>query len=399
MKIQPCSRLALIVITASISLPCALCTGSEIVTDGVLGGEPPAFRMNMGAVFSEDEEAADHLAGSVSGFLRAVVGGEGLEGYVTPEDQREHAFFFRALRNLGAPDGKLERSPLILKSFSPDGGESYLITVAFMRAGEDGDSVYRVIEFHAYPYDGGYRYKSPFVYNTRALRVRSIGSVRFHLSKALDESRAREFVEFKSMFEGLVGNPEAPLDYYCFETLDELLRAHGIVYDCTRCNWLKEDLGFLDNNGGAFITGSGDERYIFEYLVDYMAERCDEDSDLYPPFVYGIATYFGDYGLSRDDMRTLKSQFRAELREKPGIDFLAEFKKGRGSSVSRHFSCYVMSAFLCEEIVEQHGLEAMIRLAHAGRDGERFFLLLEELLGVGEGGFHALIERLIRGDG
>lgn len=353
------------------------------------------YEMNLGAVFSEDEQISLRLQDSVTSLISALLQGIISEDHFTKDDQSTHSFFYKALRNLGAATDQHQLAPLVLKSFSPDDGKTHLITIAFMKSMDQSNQIYRIIEFHAYPHDDKFLFKSPFEYNTRNLTTHQLGSVRYHLSKPLNISRAQEFVDFKDMFESLVDLPTTPLDYYCFETLDNLLRAHGIIYDCTKCNWLKEDLGFTDNNSRSFLTGKGDERYIFEYLVDFMADHCDDNADLYPPFVYGIATYFGDYGLSGDDMTTLKAQFRNKLIEDPNTNFLVEFQNGRKSSVNRHFSFYVISAFLCEEVVKKHGMQAMLKLAHSGRDGELFLNTLEMLLGVDKDGFHSLIERLI----
>ncbi|MDF1809768.1 MAG: hypothetical protein P1U42_08740, partial [Phycisphaerales bacterium] len=357
--------------------------------------ESPPYQMNLSAVFTEDPNESELLVESFTNLISAILNDELTENHFSIEDKNSNQFFQRALRNLSSTGDEKQLAPLVLKSFSPDNGETYLITVAFMKKKDQTTQIYRILEFHAYPVQGGYQFKSPFEYNNRNLNRFDSGSVQYHYSKALDTDRTSEFVEFKDHFESLVGIPTTQLDYYCFETLDELLRAHGIVYDCTRCNWLKEDLGFLDNNGKSFITGTGDERYIFEYLVDYMVEYCDSENDLYPPFVYGIATYFGDYGLSGDDMQMLKFQFRQELENNPEINFLDEFSKGRSSSVQRHFSFYVISAFICEEVVKKQGYESMLKLAHSGRSGEEFFNNLDELLKIQKDAFHDFIVRLI----
>ena len=360
-------------------------------------GKPLAFEMNMRAVFEEDDALADEIGASVEGLLGVITRGESLEGYVDQAEQDRHTFFYKALRSLAAHGDAPGRSPLVLKSFSPDGGQSYLISVAFMR----GEQIYKIIEFHAYRDDDsdGYRFKSPFDYRTRSLQVQDFGEVRYYSTRPIDVSRGEEFVGFKHRLEDVLDvEPQIArreLSYYCFETLDELLRAYGIVYDCTRCNWLKEDLGFMDAGGDRFLTGSDDERYIFAYTLDFMQAFDDADGDLYPPMVYGLATYFGEYGLSGHDLPTLKAQFRQRLNAEPGIDFLEEYNKGRGSSVSRHFTHFVICSFLCEAVAQRHGMDAVIDLVHSGRSGDRFFEQIEELLGVDEAGFHDLMVRLI----
>ncbi|MEM7228149.1 MAG: hypothetical protein AAF432_04960 [Planctomycetota bacterium] len=356
------------------------------------------FQMNRGAIFTENEAIAAALGDLVSYLIAAIQHGEIPSDLITENDQQRHAFFIATLQRLKARSDSAWISPLVLKSFSPDGDETFLITIAFMRAQDDRSQINKIIEFHAYPHNGSYRFRSPFDYRTRSLNIEDVVEVRYHVQSSIDRAHAEAFVEFKREFEARLGMQTTNLDYYCFETLDELLRAYGIVYDCGKCNWLKEDLGFMDNNGRAFITGTGNERFIFDYLVDYMSHFCDDDEDLYPPFVIGMAAYYGGYGLSGDDVETLKAQFRAELAARPDMDFLEEFRKGRQSSIERHFTYFVISAFLCEDVLERHDFDAVMRLARTGRSGERFFTMLEELLEIDESNFHAHIVELIRDD-
>ena len=354
--------------------------------------------MNRGAVFSEDEQLSAALGDSLDGLIAAILRGEITDAQISNQDQQRHSFFIGALEKLASQPGSITDSPLVLKSFSPDGDESFLVTVAFKAAREGGDQIEKIVEFHAYPSGDGYRFESPFAYRTRNLKSFEVGSVRYHFEGSFDRASAEEFVEFKTEFETSVGTEPTQLDYYRFETLDDLLKAYGIVYDCTRCNWLKNDLGFMDNNGQAFVTGTGNEQFIFDYLVDYMSMYCDEDGDLYPPFVYGMAACFGGYGLSGDDLDTLKAQFREELEAHPELDFLEEFRKGRKSSVKRHFTNFVICAFICEEVLDRHGFEVIMELAHAGRSGERFFESLENLIGLDENNFHETVVRFIQED-
>lgn len=352
--------------------------------------------MNRGAIFSEDEVVASALAESLSELITAVCRGEITDANISTDDQQRHAFFMGALRRLKIGEGSPAALPLVLRSFSPDGGESFMISVAFMSPTEQGDQIESIIEFQAYPHDGGYRFRSPFDYRARKLKTKTVGEVRYHFAGPFDGERADEFVRFKRSFESHVGNKTRELEYYCFETLDEILRAYGIEYDCTRCNWLKEDLGFMDDSGQAFLTGTGDERFIFDYLVDYMSLYCDDDGDLYLPFVYGMAAYYGGYGLSGDELETLKAQFREELGLHPNMDFLEEYRKARKSSIHRHFTYFVIGAFICEEVIANHGFEGVMQLARTGRSGERFFVTLDRLLGVDETNFHEMVLRLIQ---
>jgi len=86
-----------------------------------------------------------------------------------------------------------------------------------------------------------------------------------------------------------------------------------------------------------------------------------------------------------------------ELERDPDINFLVEFEKGRKSSVNRHFSFYVMSAFLCEEVINRKGFKDVLKLVYSGDNGELFFENLKSVLDIDKSNFHESILRLIDG--
>lgn len=371
-------------------------THSDVSTSQLDLDMPSIFLMNRGAIFSENEEISESLHDSVEELITAIHNGDITDRLVAREDRERYSFFMKALRHLEMRSDVQAEPPMVLKSFSPDGDTSFLITIAFKGQGENSDQIEKVIEFHAYPDKERFSFKSPFEYRTRAFSTTTLDDVQYYYSGSINHERTQQFVSFKNQLESDLDTTKRPLQYYCFETLDELLRAYGIVYDCTRCNWLKEDLGFMDDNGRAFLTGTGNENFIFDYLVDYMSQYCDQDGNLYPPFIYGMAAYFGGYGLSGDDLQMLKAQFREELKHNPEINFLHEYRKGRKSSIQRHFTHYVIGAFICEEVLDHHGFDGVMKLARSGRDGEQFYSTLETLLGVNESDFHQMVVRQIR---
>ena len=349
-------------------------------------------RVNFNTELAEDERIAEQLHRSVSELLRAVVRDEVGAQHITPEDELQHQFFAKALRAIGRRVDAAPHEPLILKSYSPD-GVSYLITVAFFRGGGAAPEVDKILELHAYPDGDGYRFRCPFAFYD-SLPTVEVGGITYHGRLPLDVARAEAFARFKANLDRELKVDPRPLDYYRFDSLDHLLKAHGIVYDCRKCNSLAHDLGFLDDGGNAFLTGTGDERYIFGFVRDYLGLHF-EASELYAPLVNGMAAYYGGYGLSGDDMATLKGQLRARLAEDPDFDFLREYRLGRRSSVQRHFTNYVLGALLFEAAVESRGFAHAMQLVRSGANGDRFFANLRSVLATEESGFHELIVRLI----
>ena len=200
---------------------------------------------------------------------------------------------------------------------------------------------------------------------------------------------------FKDKLSELTNTEPLHIDYYKFESLDELLKSYGLIYSASNCNFLCYDLGFTDNEGEIYMTGTNNENYIFGYLGDFLYYNLPNQDSIYWPFVNGVSTYYGGYGLSYESIDELKKQFRDELIKNPDLDFLIEFKKGRKSSVNRHFSFYVMSSFLCQEILKNKGFDEVLKLIYSGENGENFFKNLKDISGIDESNFHKTITRLI----
>jgi hypothetical protein len=357
-------------------------------------GAQPVVPRNLSATFSENPEHEAQLEASLAQFLAQARDGEFPEDLVDPVQLRTNAYFFDNLAGYSVDSRGEERVAQLMKSYCT-GGETYRVTLAIFGSRERVPHLYKMVELVAEPHKGGYRFGSPFSANTERFHRTTVGDVTFHYSGEFNPSKALAFVEFRKSLVESTGTQPGPLDYYCFQTLDELLKFYGLVFDRAKCNFLKCDLGFTDNGGARYVTGTGREDYIFGYLGEHLAHHLPNAQDMYRPFVTGLSTYYGGYGLSGEGMDELKAQFRAKLHEERDIDFLEEFKKGRGSSVNRHFSYFVISAFLCEAVMDKAGFAAAQELLYSGADGERFFPLLKKTLGVDESNFHQTVLELI----
>ena len=330
---------------------------------------------------------------SLNGFLTEAQNNDYSEDYVSSKHLREFKFFFDRLAEIGK-NSEGFHSPLILKSFPVENG-SYRLTVAFTGVKDERPFVYQVTEFKAIPFQRHFRFYCPFRDNTAHFKSKRFDHVTYHFSDSIDENEADEFVRFSKESARKTNGPIPELDYYAFNSLDELLKSYGFLYSARQCNFLRYDLGFTDNEGKTFITGTGNADYRFGFIPDYLRYYLPDSESIYPPFAFGIAAYYGGYGLSYDDIEKLKHQFREKLKESPNMDFLKEFKKGRASSVNRHFSSYVMSAFLFEEAIKKKGFQEAIKLVYTGNKGEYFFENLNDILEIDESDFHHTILRLI----
>lgn len=329
---------------------------------------------------------------ALNGFLSEAQERNYSERYVDSIHLLKYEFFFNKLSGIGKhPDF---HNPLILKSY-PVGNGNYRLTIGFTGIKDGQPFIYQITELKAVPFKDHYRFFCPFEDNTKHFESKTFDNVTYHYSTSINESKANEFVDFTHELAKLTRNPIPKLEYYSFNSLDELLKSYGFLYSARQCNFLCYDLGFTDNQGKTYITGTDNENYVFGYISEYFYYNLPNRDNIYAPFLQGLSAYYGGYALSFDDMETMKSQFRNELRAKPSINFLDEFKKGRKSSVNRHFSFYVMSAFLYEKALNEVSFDEILKLIYSGNKGEHFFENLDEVMNVNEENFHKIILELI----
>ncbi len=351
---------------------------------------------NFGLELAErDSVKTEQLTRALNGFLAEALSGTYTEEYVDTNHRNRYDFFFRKLARIGNNSETTKYNPpLVLKSFTAD-DEVYKIVVAFTGTRNDEPFVFQVTELKVVPHEESYRFYCPFEENTEHYQSKQIGTVRYHYQSTLDPEKSEQFASFKSELCQMANVKDETIEYYCFESLDDLLKAYGFLYSARQCNFLCYDLGFTESEGDVYITGTDNANYAFGFIGEFLYYNLPNSEEMYIPFVQGMATYYGGYGLSYDSMNELKAQFREELRSNPSVDFLEEFKKGRKSSVQRHFSYYVLSAFLCEKVLKEADFETALGLAYSGSGGEAFFEKLQEAVGVNEGNFHQTIVEII----
>lgn len=342
----------------------------------------------------KDSLASAKIEIALNGFLSQARDMAYTEEYVDSAHLAEFNFFFYKLGRIGQQNPAIFHAPSVLKSFSKD-GETYWLTVAFTGIQDDKPFVYQITELKAVPHDGGYRFYSPFEDRAKALQTRTFNTVTYHYSNQFDENKAMAFSAFKDELTAKTKTQPQHLDYYCFESLDELLKTYGFLYSARQCNFLYYDLGFTDNEGKAFITGTQNENYLSEYVEDFIFYSLPNKNDIYWPFLTGMSMHYGGYGLSLVPVSELKKELSEAHAENADFNFLEEFKKGRRSSVNRHFCHYAISAILCEEIMETKGFDAVLSLVYSGSGGEDFYTNLHKLVDVDETNFHDYILSLV----
>ena len=380
----PCSAPALCLATLSLLFATACKSAAR--------EDPPLLA--RGVELSEDPAVAEGLEVALEGFLEELRGGDLSTRWVDRAEQQRNRFFYASLLR-----GAQGTRPLVLKSYPLDDA-THAVTIALLPVESPLTSVRRIVELEAVARDDGprgstHRFRSRFRNRTRDLNTQTIDSVTFHTVGSLDRERAEAFARFKSTFEADTGFESGPLDYYCFPTLDALLKAYGLVHDASKCNDLRQDLGFLADDGRRYVTGTGDARYLFGYVRDALKLRAKDPQAVYAPYLNGIAAYYGGYSLSGDSMETLAEQLRDELERRPSLDFLVEFRKGRASSVQRHFTHYVLCAFLFRELQRQHGTQAALALLEVP-DEDAFLAAVEELLDMRASTFHDRMVAMIQ---
>ncbi|MFK7933642.1 MAG: hypothetical protein AB8G22_09030 [Saprospiraceae bacterium] len=354
------------------------------------------IQRNFDLDLSPDSTKAALLEQSLNGFLTEASERKFSEKYVDTTHLAQYDFFFSNLHGIGKSRNKTIsfHPPTVLKSYSFD-EETYYITVSISCTKAEQQFVYKIFELKAVPFQDHYRFYCLFAENAQRLQTAQYGKVKYHYSDSINAQKATEFAEFMNKFAQSIRKNSTPLDYYNFHSLDEMLKSYGILFDANKCNFLCNDLGFTDNNGQCFVTGMNDERYLFGYLGDYLYYQLPDGDKIYYPMLVGLKTYYGGYGTSGDDMKLLKSQFRNALAENPNLNFLEAFNKKRKSSIQRHFSFYVMCAFIYEKAIEQHGMDKALELVYSGKKGEDFFMRLEQLMGIDEASFHDFIVKII----
>ena len=352
----------------------------------------PALILNSNALLSEDPNRAEALENAIAAFLTQAITGDFTEEVVDFEELDQHRIFYRRVGGFGETPGI--GIPSVLKAYTLN-GEDYFVTIAFGGEVDGIPFLDMVVELKATPHGEGYRFHCPFEDRTKDFHETTLGDVSFRYSGAFNEDRARRFLATRSELAGLSGLRPDPLEYFAFQSLDEMLKSYGLVFDEARCNFLGHDLGGFDHSGKRYVTGMGDECYLYGYVGRFLDSPDHDVSEGYGTMRAGFGTLYGGYWLIGTPMESLREELRATVKQNPEIDLLDLFKKGRNGQTLGHAPSLVMAALICEHALEKSDFDGLLRLIYSGSKGERFFVELEAVLGIDETGFQdAIIEML-----
>lgn len=352
----------------------------------------PVLVRNLNALLSEDADRATALEDSIAAFLVQASTGEFTDDVVDLDELDRHGVFYRRVGGFG--ESEHLGVPSVLKAYTLN-GEDYFVTIAFSGEADGVPYLDMIVELKATPHGAGYRFHSPFEERTKDFDGTTLGDVRFRYSGDFNEERARRFLAVRDELAGLSGMTPEPLEYFAFQSLDEMLKSYGLVFDEDRCNFLGHDLGFFDDHRKRYVTGMGDECYLFGYVGHFLASPDHDRSEMYRMIGVGFQTLYGGYWLSGTPMDALREELRERVNREPGIDLLGLFKKGRNGQTQGHAPSWIMAALLCEEALDKSGFEGLLRLVYSGPKGERFFQELEAVLGIDEAGFNEAIAELV----
>lgn len=357
--------------------------------------DEPSLARNLGIELSEDPATDRALEAALTTFLGQVERGEYTADCVAPDHLTRHQFFFDGLTaTRRSRNASVVIEPAsVLKSYSFD-QQSYYITLAY-HGTRDGEWFLRkVAQLKAVPFEGSYRFECLFEERTAALPNTQIGNVTFRHAHPIAKAEATRFAAFRDSFCERTDVPNVPLTYYSFASLEQMLRAYGLDFDCNKCNFLSNDLGFGDDGGARFVTGMARECNIRDYIYAHFKFCSANPEQMYGPVKEGIAVCYGKTwgGVT---VAQMNAKFRRELRENPNTNFLDEFRKARKASLDSHFTHYYLCALLCNELIANDRADQALELLYSGRDGERFFAKLHSLLGIDEANFHEAVVRLM----
>ncbi|MCR9247445.1 MAG: hypothetical protein NXI31_20635 [bacterium] len=350
--------------------------------------------LNTNALLSEDPDRAAELEAALARFLTQAKSGDFTSAVVDPEERERNSFFFRRVTGFGGTPGL--RAPSVLKAYTLDGND-YFVTVAF--GGEWGGVPFldMIVELKATPVGESFRFQCPFEDRTKDFHETVLDDVRFRYSGGFDEERARQFMTTRAELGRLSGLGLAPVEYFVFQSLDEMLKSYGLVFDRNRCNFLGNDLGTFDDGHARYITGMGDECYMYGYASRFLRSPDHDPAELYRTMAVGFKILYGGYWLNGTPMGQLIAELRETVRGAPELNLVDIFKQGRNGQTKGHAPSLVIAALICERAIEQAGFAGLLRLVYSGPRGERFFAELDEVLGIDETGFRAAVVAMLEG--
>lgn len=243
-----------------------------------------------------------------------------------------------------------------------------------------------------------FKFESFFKARTENWKMKLINNHTFYFKDSINSLQLNKYVNSVSMIDTKLGLTDFQTDVYCCEDIFEAQQLIGINYKS-------------DFNGAKFtIFSSKDNQHKVKLLANdnsYLTNIDPHDlwhdrlslikprREFYRPIDEGCAYFYGgSWGFSweeiletfRDSVATKKSVNWYSFYEKPSY-----FKTGKYSNNT----FYVINALFVKEIEERHGFEGVWKFLQCDNKGEKYFTLLDDLIGINEENFNFKINHLL----
>lgn len=257
--------------------------------------------------------------------------------------------------------------------------------------------------------DGQWLIDLPLQANTNTWKTQRIGAVTYHFENSLNTTRAQRFAtKYANIAETFQQEVEA-IDFYIVDDYQQFLSLVGIDFSAKYQNNRRDGYGIVANTIFSVMQDPDFSHDTVHYYAAKVHSQRNWPAEEGVAYLWGNAYYTNKQAYAADYpemMQALLELVEDKKQQGEPIDwlrwwqdnpkaFFAETTTNAPNMAPETSIRALISAMLCEQVWQQHGIKGLKQLMNAGRGEAAFFAAIESTLGISSKNFNQRLGSII----
>ncbi len=302
------------------------------------------------------------------------------------------------------PEKQDNSYPATVINLYPIDDSEYLVQIAFMSAETAGPEAIKLLfSLTAKRGDHGhFRFACPLRHRTRYWKQTEVGKITYHHSGPLNVKRAEIFDRKNREIAEKMSLEAEHFDFYMSLDYQQINRLLGYDFEQGSISKYRNGYGVDANHIFAIMNNEDFSHDVFHYYSGQIYERKNRNwiTEEGIAYLWGNAYWTDPAGemIEQNDLLADLDQLMKTNPDQTPTKIFEENTKAFSPLAPEVSARSTISALICQEVEQQHGIEGVLKMISCGRvpnNIDPYMATIKDLLGITEENFNQKVRELL----